>query len=175
MKSGSLLCIGAVAGVLVASAAVEQTRFQAQSQTLMTVTDPAKAVMLPAPIRPEWVLEGEPKTLAAEIAHTDDATTKVYIWSTTKSRFRWLYDSDEVVTVIDGEVFVTNDGGVETHLGPGDVAFFPAGAKTTWRVPDHLRKIATLKRPLPGPVASVMRWMKAVKHAVRPTTAAFAG
>ena len=173
MRSVKLFGFGLLA-LAVVGAVAEQRHFDAHTQTAMGVTDPAKAVMLPAPITPGWVIEGTPTTLAAEIAHTDDGSTKTYIWSTTKSRFHWFYDSDEIVTVLDGEVFVDDGINGERRLGPGDVAFFPTGAKTTWRVPDHLRKVATLKRPLPSPMANVVRWLKAVKHALKPSTSAFA-
>ena len=41
--------------------------------------------------------------------------------------------------IISGEVFVTNEKGEECRLGPGDVAFFPAGSRSTWRVPVAVR------------------------------------
>lgn len=161
----ALLCVGAVA---------EHLHFQTMKQTTIGSVDPQSIKLQPAPIHPAWILEGHPVTEAAEVAHTDDGSTKVYVWRTTAGKFNWFYDSDEVVTVLDGEVFVTDGSGPEHRIGPGDVAFFPAGARTTWRVPDHVRKIATLKSPMPGPVASVIRWMKTAKAFVKPT-AAFAG
>ena len=51
------------------------------------------------------------------------------------------YSVDETVHIISGEVFVTDDGGAERRLGPGDMAFFPAGSASTWRVPSEVRKI----------------------------------
>ena len=173
MRSVKIFGMGAL-GLVLVFAYAEQRHFDASLQKAMGVTNPAMALMQPAPIPTDWVIEGQPTTMAAEISHTDDGTTKTYVWSTTKSRFRWLYESDEIVTVIDGEVFVDDGINGERRLGPGAVAFFPAGAKTMWRVPDHLRKIAVLKRPLPGPVASVIRWMKAVKHLVQPQATGFA-
>ena len=167
--------VAATLCLLVGAAAVaEHRRFDAGRQTAMGVVDPAKVALGPAPIRPDWIIEGHPRTLAGEIAHTDDGTTHVYVWQTSAARFHWNYDSDEIVQILDGEVFVADETHAERRLGPGDVAFFPAGAKTLWRVPDHLRKIATLKRPLPSPVADVMRWLRAAKAWVRPTLA-FAG
>lgn len=140
----------------------------------MTAIDPGAVTFAPAPIRKDWMIEGHPTTMAAEIARTADETTRVYIWKTTAGRFHWYYDSDELITVLDGEVFVADGTGPEHRLGPGQVAFFPAGAATTWRVPDHLRKVATLRRPLPGPLASIVGAMRGVKHWLHPTTTAFA-
>ena len=161
---------GAVA-LLAVAAFAENRQFDATRQTAMGLVDPRHVVMSPAPIRPDWVLEGRPVTKAAEVARTDDATTQVFVWETTAGRFNWFYESDEVVQVLDGEVFISDGVNAERRLGPGDVAFFPNGARTTWRVPDHLRKLATLKRPLPGPVASAMRWLRVAKGWVKPREA----
>ena len=149
-------------------------RHTADRQTGMAAIDPATATLAPAPIPLSWVVEGHPKTEAAEIAHTDDGSTKVYVWQTSAARFNWFYESDEIVSVIDGEVFIDDHVHGTRRLGPGDVAFFPAGASTTWRVPDHLRKIATLKRPAPSLVAAAQRWLHIAKDWIKPTPA-FAG
>ena len=162
--------VGAL-GLMVCGGSIEHANFAATRQTTMSRIDPAGVTMTPAQINPDWVLEGRPITSAAEIAHTDDGSTKVYVWQTTASKFHWNYESDEIVQILDGEVFVADGDGPERRLGPGDVAFFPVGARTTWRVPDHLRKIATLKRPMPGPVASAMRWMREAKALLKPDAA----
>jgi uncharacterized cupin superfamily protein len=164
----------AVLAVLGVAAYAEDRQFQASRQTTVGVIDPRTVAMSPAPINPAWMIEGHPDTRAALIAHSDDGATVVYAWQTTAARFHWVYDSDEIVTVVDGEVFVDDGTNGERRLGPGDTAFFPTGAKTTWRVPDHLRKIATLTHAPPGAMASLLRWMRAAKHWVKPT-AAFAG
>lgn len=157
--------------LFVAGGYAEHRHFASTMQTTMGVVDPDKVTLIPAPIPEGWVLEGDPKTMAGEIAHTDDGTTRVFVWQTTAGRFHWFYKSDEVVQILDGEVFIADGARAERRLGPGDVAFFPVGARTTWRVPDHLRKIATLKRPLPGPIASVVRWLRAAKRWVKPEAA----
>ncbi len=168
-----VLSLGLVAIAVLAGAAgvAEHRGFVAGRQVAMGVVDPAKVKLGPVPIRPDWIIEGTPRTLAAEIAHTDDGTTRVYVWQTTAARFHWNYDADEIVQILDGEVFVADMTHGERRLGPGDVAFFPAGAETLWRVPDHLRKIATLRSPVPGPFADMIRWLRAAKHWGRPTAA----
>ena len=167
--AASLLAVATLVG------GADMHRHAAEAQTAMALVDPATVKLGPAPINPAWVLEGHPRTEAAEIAHTDDGTTSVYVWQTSAARFDWFYDSDEIVTVIDGEVFVDDHVHGARRLGPGDVAFFPAGARTTWRVPDHLRKIATLKRPVPVLVSAVRRWFRAVKDMIKPSQAFAAG
>ena len=163
--------IGATLALMACIGLIEQANFAKTRQTLISHIDPAAVAMTPAPINADWIIDGRPITTAAEIAHTDDGSTKVYVWQTTASTFHWNYGSDEIVQIVDGEAFVADQGGPEHRLGPGDVAFFPVGATTTWRVPDHVKKIATLKRPMPGPVAIAMRWMSKAKTLLKPESA----
>ena len=172
---GRLQASGLVLLTLAGGAALAEHRtFEANRDLSVGVIDPAKVALVPTPIRPNWIIEGQPRTLAAEIAHTDDGTTRVYVWQTSAGRFHWNYDFDEVVQIVDGEVFVSDQTHPERRLGPGDVAFFPIGARTLWRVPDHLRKIATIRRGPPSPIADVLRWIRAAKHKLSPEPA-FAG
>src|SRR5262249_1067999 len=70
-----------------------------------------------------------------ELARSQDGASTVMAWSCTAGRFNWHYTVDETVHIISGEVFVTNEKGEECRLGPGDMAFFPAGSRSTWRGP----------------------------------------
>lgn len=173
MAQGTIYGFGvvALAAVAVVAAATDLRRHAAEAQTGMAMVDPSTVKLEPAPIPASWVLEGHPRTDAAEIAHSDDGSTKVYVWQTSAARFDWFYQSDEIVSVLDGEVYIDDHVHGTRRLRPGDVAFFPAGARTTWRVPDHLRKIATLKSPTPAPVAAVQRWLHAAKAWLKPTAA----
>ena len=124
-----------------------------------------------APIEPRWLLQAEqPRTEAATLARDEHETLAVYLWQTTSARYRWEHGSDEVVTVLDGECFITADdapGGAERRLGIGDVAFFPAGSRSVWRVPEHLRKISTLVRPWPRPAARFLHLARRVRKRLR--------
>jgi uncharacterized cupin superfamily protein len=44
---------------------------------------------------------------------------------------RWHYAVDETVHIISGEVIVTDEQGRVHRLGPGDMAFFPAGSHSS--------------------------------------------
>ncbi len=165
--------LGAMALVALGGAALALPN-RNQSATAITAVDPGAVRFRPAPIREDWLIGGHPTAMAAEVAHTADDSTHVYIWKTTAGRFHWYYQADELVTVLDGDVFISEGTGPERHLGPGAIAFFPAGAATIWRVPDHLRKVATLRRPLPGPIARVVAAIRTVKHWLHPANPAFA-
>ena len=161
------------AGILLAAGVGAETmHYRSTMQTQVGIIDPFKTALRPASIRKDWVLEGDNQTFAKLIAHTDDGSADVYVWQTGKGKFHWNYDQDEIVSVIDGEVFITDETThVERRLGAGDVAFFPQGARTTWRVPDHIRKVATLKHMLPGPLAATVRWLRYAKNWVKPSSA----
>ena len=119
--------------------------------------NPSDVELAPAPFPREWVIEGDPRAAARELTRSDDAAMKVVVWSCSPGRFRWQYSVDEMVQVLSGEVFVTNERGEERRLGPGDTAFFPAGTVSVWRITAELRKVAVCRVAPPKPVAFALR------------------
>jgi hypothetical protein len=84
-------------------------------------------------------------------------------WSCTPGRFEWHYAVDETVHIISGEVFVTDEHGKVHRLGPGDMAFFPAGSHCVWRVTKEVRKLAVCRHSMPRPFGLALRaWNKVV-------------
>jgi hypothetical protein len=127
----------------------------------IVIADPSTVALGPAPIEPGWILEGKPQANAKELARSGDGTSVVVAWSCTAGRFHWHYSVDETVHIISGEVFVTNEDGAERRLGPGDMAFFPAGSRSTRRVPAEVRKLAVCRHALPQPLGFALRaWRK---------------
>ena len=51
-----------------------------------------------------------------------------------------LFFSDEIVHILEGEVFV-DDGARKHHLVAGSIAYFPAGLEAEWHVPKYVRKM----------------------------------
>jgi hypothetical protein len=78
-------------------------------------------------------------------------------WSCTAGRFNWHYTVDETVHIISGEVYITNERNEACRLGPGDMAFFPAGSRSTWRVPVEVRKLAVCRQHMPWPIGFAVR------------------
>ena len=176
MKRRWIWVLGGCGLLAVAGGYTDHRMDMAKANTSVGMVDPRTVVLTSNPIRRDWILDGQPQAAAAEIAHTHDGSTRVYVWRTTAGRFNWFYDFDEVVSVLDGEMYLVDGANArpdqpERRLGPGDVAFFPMGSSVTWRVPDHVRKIATVRNPLPGPLASLVRWARAAKNLVRPSSA----
>ena len=115
----------------------------------------------PSPITPNWILSGTPEARNRLLATSDDRTAYVMVWECTPGLFEWHYSEDETVVVVSGEVFITNEEGADRRLGPGDVAFFPAGCSSTWRITETVRKVAFLRNTLPLPLSLGLRvWNK---------------
>jgi uncharacterized protein len=134
-----------------------------------TVPDPVifaspADIELPSdPIRPNWVIEGSPQVRSKRVAESADGTSSVMVWSCTAGRFDWYYTVEETLHIISGEVLVTDEKGDVHRLGPGDMAFFPAGSRSTWHVPHHVLKLAVCRHRMPRPFGFLLRaWNKAV-------------
>ena len=115
-------------------------------------------------IPPDWVLSGKPETRSKMLGRTNDWTANVVVWECTAGGYKWHYDQDEVIIVISGGGFMTNEKGEERWFGPGDVAFFPAGTTATWHHPDHFRKVAVLKESMWRPLGFALKaWKKLIR------------
>ncbi len=120
----------------------------------------------PSPIRPDWVLEGNPIARNRLISSSADGTASTVIWDCTAGRFNWFYDIDETIYVIKGGVVVKDSAGIARRLSAGDTIFFPAGARAEWHVEDYIRKIAFCRIPLPRSVAFARRGYRFLKRLV---------
>ena len=126
-----------------------------------------QAQLNPAPIRPEWILEGNPVTRNKLLSSSADGTASTLIWDCTAGRFNWYYDVDETIYVIEGGVVVKDFGGLPRRLQAGDTIFFPAGARAEWHVEHYIRKIAfcrALPQQLSRPVRIAERCYKFLKR-----------
>jgi uncharacterized protein len=122
---------------------------------------PADVELMADPIQPDWIIEGAPQARSKRLARSADGTASVMAWSCTAGRFTWRYTVDETLHIISGEVLVTGENGEVRRLGPGDMAFFPAGSRSTWHVPVEVRKLAFCRHSMPRPFGFVLRaWNK---------------
>lgn len=74
------------------------------------------------------------------------------VWDCTPGTFSWYYDMDETIIVISGEAYMIGQGGEERRFGAGDLGFFPAGTRCTWRITQTLRKVGVLKENIGRPL-----------------------
>lgn len=122
--------------------------------------------MKPAPIEPDWILDGAPHARAALHSQSADEAARTAVWDCTAGTFRWFFHWDETVMILDGEVEVTAEDGSVRVLKAGDIAYFIGGTWATWKVETYVRKIAFLRKPFPGPLAAAMR----LKNALKPSS-----
>ena len=111
-------------------------------------------------ISPNWVLSGTPISRIKSVVRSRDWMSHVVVWECTGGTFKWRYRQDEVVVIVSGEVFITTEEGQERRLGPGDLAFFPAGSSSTWRVPERVRKVAVIRETMWWPLGLGLKVLK---------------
>ena len=85
---------------------------------------PADVELHPAPIPAHWITEGSPQARSKRLGTSADGTASIMAWSCTPGRFTWRYTVDEIIHIISGEIFVTDENGQQRRLGPGDMVFF---------------------------------------------------
>ncbi|MFC3206186.1 cupin domain-containing protein [Aquamicrobium soli] len=126
--------------------------------------------MQPAPINPDWILEGTPVARVGDIVKSTDRTTNSAVWDCTAGTFNWHFGIDETVHILDGEVEVSAAGFGKRVLRAGDVALFRAGTTARWHVPVYVRKIAFCRHPLPWPMGVAARALSRVRSlSLRPS------
>ena len=108
-----------------------------------------KDALKPSPINPEWILEGSPEAKCANLSKIGNFWTTVDHWSCTAGKFRWHYDIDESILILEGEALITDDNNVQYRATPGTTLTFPNGTKATWVVPNYVRKVAFNQRHVP--------------------------
>lgn len=137
------------------------------SRSIVLGSTATMADLKPSGISADWILSGKPEARSKVLAKSHDGTSYVVVWECSAGRFEWHYTEDETVTIILGEVFITENG-EERRLGLGDMAFFPAGTSCVWRVADRVRKVAVMRKSLGYPLGfGVRAWYKLLRIAGR--------
>ena len=112
----------------------------------------------------DWVISGQPETRSKILVRTHDWIAHVIVWECGAVSYKWHYNQDEAYIVLSGEGFMTDETGVERRFGPGDVGYFPAGTNTTWRHPDHYKKVAVIKESVGRPLGFGLKvWNKLLR------------
>jgi uncharacterized protein len=113
--------------------------------------------LVPAPIEPSWVIEGNPQARSRLLSTSACNTARTMIWSCTEGKFHWYYDVDETIVILEGSVVLEGDGMPPRRFGVGDVVYFRDGAHATWHVEGHVKKIAFLRASNPFPLSIAIR------------------
>ena len=118
----------------------------AENPPSMSTSDPGP-LMNATPLRPDQILESTPQTHTHDLYESGDGNLFVAYWSASAGRFTWDYtDIIEVITILEGEAFVTTADKVTHHLKPGVTLVFRAGDHAEWNVPNYHRKVAVVHR-----------------------------
>ena len=107
------------------------------------------------PIRPDWVLAGQPRARSGRHSINTDGWATTHVWECSAGCFRWHFGVEETVLVLDGEVRVTDAQGRTELLRAGSVGYFPSGTWWVWEVPQHVRKLSFNRRSVVRPA----RWL----------------
>lgn len=121
-----------------------------------------------ADIPTEWIVSGTPQARVKHLQVSPDEKLAIALWDCTEGSFNWYFAGDEFVHILEGEVTV-RDGDGSTHvLRPGDIAYFPAGLTSLWRVHGYVKKLAVYRQEPPS--LALRAWRKA-KRILRPQAA----
>ncbi|MDR5816338.1 MULTISPECIES: cupin domain-containing protein [unclassified Caballeronia] len=121
-------------------------------------------LLKPDPIDPAWIIEGHPVARSGQWSRSRDTTTSSWVWDCTAGRFRWYFDADETIYVIEGEVIVTSEGQAPRSLRAGDAALFYAGTCSEWYVPKYVRKHAILRPHISKPVLLALKMSRRLRR-----------
>ena len=127
-------------------------------------TSSTSVELKPAPIMPNWVVDGHPVARAAELSRSPDGTAFTVVWQCTPGTFDWTYHCDETIHILEGSIVLSDDGNAARRLGPGDVVFFPKGAQVRWTVETTVKKVAFFRAALPNPLAPAYKQLRRLKR-----------
>jgi uncharacterized cupin superfamily protein len=110
-----------------------------QVATQITKYSVVDAPVEPAPIPAEDVISGEPESTMAILWRTDDGKLYNGVWHCTPGVFM-LSSPGETITLIEGDVTITPEGGEPVNVRAGEIAYIPEGTRAKWEVRETVRK-----------------------------------
>ena len=111
-----------------------------------TASETSRNDLAPLPIDPAWIREGAPVARALTWSESPDSLLTSGLWDCTAGTFTWIFGTDEIVHILEGEVRV-REGNVTHVLVPGSVAYFPRGLETVWEVRKYVKKSFVHRAP----------------------------
>ncbi len=153
------LLIAGMAGLMLAT-----PRRRTEGPAAVVAAHADHLAMKAAPINSDWIIRGTPLARIGEHSTSTDEASSTAVWDCTAGEFRWYFNWDETVVIQEGEVHVTDADGEVRLLRAGDIAYFRGGTWATWRIDNYVRKIAFLRKPFPGPLATLYRLRNALRQ-----------
>ena len=118
----------------------------------------------PSPIEPSWILEGNPEARSHPLSISACGTATTLIWSCTEGKFKWYYDLDETIMILEGSIVLESEGMPPKRYGVGDVIFFREGAHAKWHVEGYVKKVAFLRQSNPLGLGFAIRAVNKLKR-----------
>jgi uncharacterized cupin superfamily protein len=125
------------------------------------------ADLTPSPIEPSWIIEGNPEARSHVLSTSEDRAATTQIWSCTAGKFKWYYDVDETIMILEGSVVLESERMPPKRYGVGDVIFFRQGAQAKWHVEGYVKKIAFLRHTNPFGFGLIIRAVNKLSGYVR--------
>jgi uncharacterized cupin superfamily protein len=97
----------------------------------------------PYPMPRETLVKGDPSAQVHWIRVSGQGEPPYYagLWTAEPSTFDYTFPMNETAHILEGHVVVSQKGGPEVELKPGDVVAFRAGTVTRWEVRSRLKKV----------------------------------
>lgn len=123
-----------------------------------------KLKLVPSPINPSWVIEGNPQARSCILFGSADELAWTVVWECTEGRFNWHYGLDETILILEGSIILESDTLPRTRYGVGDVILFRKGAHARWHVENYVKKLAFGRRNIASaPIGFGVRTLRACK------------
>jgi len=119
------------------------------AQPVLSVSTASRPPELPSITLPAHeILEGVPDARGQFTAESADGNCTAGFWACDVGRYEFVFDYDEFIYLIEGEVTVTQTGSDRTWtLRPGDTAHFPQGVTTVWQITRRMTKYFVARAP----------------------------
>jgi hypothetical protein len=127
------------------------------------------ASLMPRPIEPSWIIEGNPVAQSSVLSKSADGTASTMVWQCSEGKFNWYYDFDETILILEGSIVLESDSMPPTRYGPGDVVFFKDGAHARWHVEGHVKKLAFCRKTQPVLLGFALRVLSRIKRTLMPS------
>ena len=125
--------------------------------------------LIPRPIEPSWIIEGNPLAQCGVLSQSSDGLASTMVWECSEGKFNWYYDFDETILILEGSIVLESDTMPPTRYGPGDVVFFRDGAHARWHVEGRVKKLAFCRKTQPVLLGLALRVFSKIKRTLMPS------
>jgi uncharacterized cupin superfamily protein len=87
------------------------------------------------------IVRGDPQASGRFDYGEGDSQHRMGIWSCTEGAFTCTEQGDELQTIIQGRLTLTNADGDSIDAGPGDSIFTRKGERVTWEIHEAVTKV----------------------------------